>query len=369
MAYPAGDQIALLKRKLPVVVNSEEFSAKVIEWYDRHGRKNLPWQQDKTPYRVWISEIMLQQTQVSTVIPYYEKFMFRFPCVEDLAVANEDEVLAHWSGLGYYARARNLHKAAKQLVEEFGGVFPETITELLNLPGIGRSTAGAILSLALGKPEPILDGNVKRVLARVHAVEGWPGKTAVLNRLWGISEAVTPTQRTDAFNQAMMDLGASLCSRTRPVCSECPFAELCLANRQGNPQDYPGKKPRKTTPVRTTVMLLATDPKGRILLLKRPPSGIWGGLWSLPEIESSDQLKIWCAENGLTLTAEPEKHAAFRHTFSHFHLDISALRFSVEQAAETLMEADERVWYKGGSEVGGMAAPVARILESLWSYN
>ena len=352
-----------------MVVNPNEFSTKVIDWYDRHGRKNLPWQQDKTPYRVWVSEIMLQQTQVNTVIPYYEKFMRRFPRVEDLAGANEDDVLSHWSGLGYYARARNLHKAAKMCVEQFGGEFPDTIDELQSLPGIGRSTAGAILSLSLGKPEPILDGNVKRVLARVYAVEGWPGKTAVLNRLWEISETVTPAKRTDAFNQAMMDLGASLCSRTRPVCSECPLSVLCKANRQGNPQDYPGKKPRRTTPVRTTIMLLATDSEDRILLLKRPPNGIWGGLWSLPEVESSDQLDSWCRKQGVKQLGEPEVHAEFRHTFSHFHLDIRALRVPVEQSAETLMEADERVWYKCGSDVGGMAAPVARLLESFWSFN
>ncbi len=311
---------------------------------------------------------MLQQTQVNTVIPYYEKFMQSFPSVSILADAEEDNVLSHWSGLGYYARARNLHKAAKMVAHEFDGVFPDNTEQLQTLPGIGRSTAGAILSLSLGKHEAILDGNVKRVLARVFAVEGWPGKTAVLKQLWSLSEQVTPSKRTDSFNQAMMDLGATLCSRTRPACADCPLSEQCQARIKGVPENFPGKKPRKVVPVRQTVMLLAVDADNRVLMQKRPPSGIWGGLWSLPEIESEDYLNQWCESQGLHLSGQAETHAEFRHTFSHFHLEIRAIRFDVSQSDQTLMEATDSVWYKCGSNTGGMAAPVAKILESFWSF-
>lgn len=311
---------------------------------------------------------MLQQTQVNTVIPYYEKFMQSFPSVSVLADAEEDNVLSHWSGLGYYARARNLHKAAKMVVREFDGEFPDNTEQLQTLPGIGRSTAGAILSLSLGKHEAILDGNVKRVLARVFAVGGWPGKTEVLKQLWSLSEQVTPSKRTDSFNQAMMDLGATLCSRTRPACADCPLSDLCQARIKGVPENFPGKKPRKVIPVRQTVMLLAVDADNRVLMQKRPSSGIWGGLWSLPEIESEDHLNQWCESQGLLLSGQAETHAEFRHTFSHFHLEIRAIRFDVSNSGQTLMEATDSVWYKCGSNTGGMAAPVAKILESFWSF-
>ncbi len=284
------------------------FQQNVLRWFDQHGRKDLPWQQNPTPYRVWVSEIMLQQTQVKTVIPYYGKFMASFPTLKSLADASTDEVLAHWSGLGYYARARNLHKAAQlamaqsetasaqspkrqlprgQLPE---GQLPDTLESLMALPGIGRSTAGAILSLALKQPHPILDGNVKRVLARHFAVDGWPGKTAVLNELWQLSETYTPSagqktvRDTHKFNQAMMDLGAMICTRTKPQCHSCPLMESCKGYQSGKPENYPGKKPPKTTPVKTTVMLVLRNPAGDILLYQRPAKGIWGGLWSLPEI-------------------------------------------------------------------------------------
>lgn len=349
-------------------IDDNDFSIRVLKWFDVHGRKTLPWQLGVTPYRVWISEIMLQQTQVITVIPYFNRFMKSFPNVASLASAEEDAVLSHWSGLGYYARARNLHKTAKVICHELDGALPMTTDQLQELPGIGRSTAGAILSLSHGLHEAILDGNVKRVLARCFAVEGWPGKSDVLKKLWLISDKVTPSKRTANYNQAMMDLGASLCSRTKPACGECPLNDICIARKQGQQTDYPGKKPRKVIPVRNTVMILAKD-KDTVLLYKRPPSGIWGGLWSLPEIESLDSLESWSAQNGVTLKSEPQTHAEFRHTFSHFHLEIKAITVDVEIMTNTVMEDRERVWYKCGSNVGGMAAPVARILTSFWSFD
>jgi len=288
-----------------VPAHAGTFSTSVLNWFAEHGRKNLPWQHDKTPYRVWVSEIMLQQTQVSTVIPYFEKFMASFPSLAALAAAPEDDVLAHWSGLGYYARARNLHKCAKLAVSNYGGVLPQALDELVAMPGIGRSTAGAILSLALGQPTPILDGNVKRVLARYFAVDGWPGKSDVLKQLWHISETVTPVKSTDSFNQAMMDLGATLCTRSRPACVRCPLASDCQARALGEPTRFPGKKPKKITPVKTTIMLALANADGAYLLERRPPSGIWGSLWSLPEVGSDHELRRWLDNAGLCDSATP----------------------------------------------------------------
>ncbi|HBR96860.1 MAG TPA: A/G-specific adenine glycosylase [Gammaproteobacteria bacterium] len=347
----------------------DDFDGRVLAWFDVHGRKSLPWQQNPTPYRVWISEIMLQQTQVNTVIPYYERFMRSFPSVSDLAGADEDHVLAHWSGLGYYARARNLHKAAKSIVNDFAGELPLTSEALQSLPGIGRSTAGAILSLASQQHEAILDGNVKRVLARCFGIGGWPGKTDVLKQLWAVSESLTPKGRTHHYNQAMMDLGATLCRRSRPDCDHCPLANICVAHAEGVPENYPGKKLRRTIPVKSTVMLLATDKQDRVWLYKRPPDGIWGGLWSLPEVDSEHQLDAWCQLRALERTAEPEVHARFRHTFSHFHLEINVLRLPVKTPPKAAVAEEQGVWYKCGSDIGGMAAPVAKILDSFWSFN
>ena len=346
-------------------VSAELFSQHVLQWFEEHGRKHLPWQQNKTPYRVWVSEIMLQQTQVATVIPYYEKFMQRFPSLHELANAPEDDVLAHWSGLGYYARARNLHKCAKLAVEHHGGDLPHNIDELIALPGIGRSTAGAILSLSLGQSHPILDGNVKRVLARYHAVDGWPGKTDVLNRLWSISEKLTPEKSTANFNQAMMDLGATLCTRSRPDCARCPLAENCQGLASGEPTQYPGKKPKKVTPVKSTVMLALTNEEGELLLERRPPSGIWGGLWSLPEVGDVGAVNEWLSAAGLKALDEPHSALRFRHTFSHYHLDIDVQALNVALFDAAVMERCARVWYNSGELPGGVAAPVTKILNNL----
>ena len=342
-----------------------KFATLVLTWFDKHGRKHLPWQQNPTPYRVWVSEIMLQQTQVATATPFYEKFMLRFPTLLSLAEAPVDDVLAHWSGLGYYARARNLHRCAKLVVAENGGELPITLDELVALPGIGRSTAAAILSLSGGQHQPILDGNVKRVLARCYAVDGWPGKKPVLDTLWTYSEAVTPAERTGAFNQAMMDIGATVCTRTKPQCPSCPVATVCKANTSGTQLEYPGKKPKKTIPVRSTRMLALRNKKNHLLLMQRPPTGIWGGLWSLPELEEVD-LAHWLEAARLRSTGDADSIARFRHTFSHYHLDIEVLALSVcADDKNRVLEVDNHVWYDGKTLPGGIAAPIAKILKLL----
>lgn len=341
------------------------FSDSVLEWFDEHGRKHLPWQQNKTPYKVWVSEIMLQQTQVATVIPYFDAFMQRFPDLASLAAAPEDDVLAHWSGLGYYARARNLHRSAKLAVSHYAGELPEGIDELIQLPGIGQSTAGAILSLALGQHHAILDGNVKRVLARHNAVEGWPGRTATLNELWAVSRQVTPAKRTAEFNQAMMDLGATLCTRSRPACDRCPVMNSCTAFANDTIANYPGKKPKKETPVRSTVMLLLRNSCGHVLLQKRPPTGIWGGLWSLPEVADVGGIGECLAKAGLAEVGDAHSVMKLRHTFSHFHLDIDVQALDVRVAGTESMERKAQLWYNGEQFPGGVAAPVSNILNQL----
>jgi len=346
-------------------VQAPTFASRVLDWFEHHGRKDLPWQQGD-PYAVWVSEIMLQQTQVATVIPYYQRFMARFPSLTELARADLDEVLHHWSGLGYYARARNLHQAARQAQSQHAGRLPKQIELLQALPGIGRSTAGAILSLALGQPHPILDGNVKRVLARHFAVEGWPGQAKVLRRLWSLSERLTPQHATAAYNQAMMDLGSLICRRGVPECDRCPLRESCLAFAQDRQQSLPTPKPRKQLPVKRGYLLVLRNPAGEVLLERRPPSGIWGGLWSLPECPVDQPPEHWCRES---LACEPVSvtHLARRrHTFSHFHFDITPLEIRVNNPNDRVMDADSLVWYKlADPDVRGLAAPVARILDEL----
>jgi A/G-specific adenine glycosylase len=341
-----------------------------LAWYERHGRKDLPWQHPAAPYAVWISEIMLQQTQVQAVIPYFERFMARFPDVASLAAAPEDEVLHIWSGLGYYARARNLHRAATVIVSEHGGELPRNIDALMALPGIGRSTAGAILALSFGDRHAILDGNVKRVLCRYHAIEGWPGTTGVARRLWAIAEAQMPDDHLADYTQAFMDLGATLCTRSQPRCEDCPLNGDCLALAEGREADLPQRKPRKSAPLRETVFIIVRDPLGRVLLERRPPSGIWGGLWSFPECEPGTDVSAWCREHlGVAVTPERELEV-LRHTFSHFRLNIQPclVNIDVRGSVDAVKDSPDRQWYESdGSERIGLAAPVTRLLGELRS--
>ncbi len=308
---------------------------------------------------------MLQQTQVATVIPYFERFIRSFPNVESLANATIDDVLHHWSGLGYYARARNLHRAAQQVRDEYAGVFPLEFDQVLALPGIGCSTAGAILSLGAGQRHAILDGNVKRVLARCFAITGWSGQAKVQKQLWQLAERYTPNERVADYNQGMMDLGSLVCTRTKPQCTECPLKKICQAHAQGKERDYPAPKPRKTVPVRTTCLLILVNRAGEIMLEQRPPSGIWGGLWSLPECPAEDQAEQWCREklglSGQLKSSWPVR----RHTFSHFHLDITPLEIQVAQI-DLVMEAGRRLWYNPAHpDACGLAAPVARLIKEI----
>ncbi|MEP5569750.1 MAG: A/G-specific adenine glycosylase [Halioglobus sp.] len=348
---------------------AQHFSNRVLRWFDQHGRHDLPWQRDTTPYRVWVSEIMLQQTQVKTVIPYFDRFMSKFPDVARLANADEDEVLHLWTGLGYYARARNLHKAAKYVRDELNGQFPEHVDGLCELPGIGRSTAGAIVSISYGKRAAILDGNVKRVLARYRSVEGWPGKTAVHNELWKIAEKYTPDERSADFTQAMMDLGATLCTRSSPQCDRCPLDEDCSARISGDQLSYPGKKPKKATPVKSTRFLMLRDAEGNLWLEKRPSSGIWGGLWCFPEAKDLDETH-WCIDRTGLAPASVESWPVFRHTFSHYHLDIEPVLVQLGSNSEQVMEADRQLWYNVRQPPQiGLAAPVVGLLQQLANDN
>ncbi len=341
-----------------------DFGVRVLDWFDVHGRKDLPWQHDVTPYRVWVSEIMLQQTQVQTVIPYFERFLKSFPDMASLAGAQQDEVLSHWSGLGYYARARNLHKAAKTICSEHDGEFPEDFDAVVALPGIGRSTAGAILSLALGQRQPILDGNVKRVLARHEAVEGWPGNNKVAAILWDSASRNTPQARVAEYTQAIMDLGATLCTRSKPRCPECPVSSDCEASRLSQVGDYPGKKPKVSKPLRSTTMILASI-GDQVYLERRPEAGIWGGLWSLPEL-GDRSLDEWCDEELGSAALESRSWDVLRHSFSHYDLDISPIVVRVDSHAGKVADAGSKTWYKlDDAPPGGLAAPVKHLINQL----
>ena len=365
---------------------SSGIAESLLAWYDQHGRKDLPWHQQRNAYRVWVSEIMLQQTQVKTAIPYFEAFMQRFPDVLSLANAHEDEVLHHWSGLGYYARARNLHKAAQQVRDAHAGEFPQQLDDVLALPGVGRSTAGAILAQAHGQRHAILDGNVKRVLARFHALHGWTGQASVQQQLWHCAEAYTPQERVADYTQAIMDLGAILCTRSRPSCEACPLQSNCEALATDQVSLLPTPKVKKTLPVKTVRMLLLRNASHDVLLEKRPPTGIWGGLWSLPEMPLDEAVADWCQQHYQLTLWHSEEQPVLRHTFSHFHLDITPCVAEVDSDSDnpannpgqSVMEAERRVWYKASqtddASTGqhrsrkiklGLAAPVSNLLNRL----
>lgn len=298
------------------------FAEKLIAWQQAHGRHDLPWQQTRDPYAVWVSEIMLQQTQVTAVIAYYDRFMQRFPTIASLAEAEQDEVMRHWSGLGYYSRARNLHHAAQTIVREHGGVFPADFDTIQTLKGIGRSTAAAISVFAFNQRQTILDGNVKRVLARLFAVDGWPGLPDVEKQLWKIAEELLPTENLPAYVQGLMDFGATLCTRSKPRCAACPMQRQCMAYQQQRVAQLPFPKPRKALPEKQVTMLMILD-AGEILLERRPNHGIWGGLWSLPELDST-QIAVPHVQKTLGLETEAlEVLPVLWHTFTHFKLEIT----------------------------------------------
>lgn len=342
---------------------------RLLSWFDQFGRKDLPWQNPISPYRVWVSEIMLQQTQVATVIPYFNRFMAAFPDVQTLARAPQDKVLHLWTGLGYYARARNLHKTAQIIVNDYQGIFPKLQDDLATLPGIGRSTAGAISAIAFKQHATILDGNVKRVLARHGAIAGWPGKPAVHKQLWTAAERYTPQHRVADYTQAIMDLGATLCTRSKPQCLICPLQTDCLAAKQSSPEQYPGKKPRQTLPVRKTMFLILENDQGEILLIQRPPTGLWGGLWTFPECEREEDIVEVCNRHACTPLKRTHNSpaASVRHTFSHFHLDYTSLHIRVEPL-DNVRDATHYRWIarKNIDHIRdmGFPAPIKKILSA-----
>ena len=336
------------------------FAPRLLAWFDRAGRKHLPWQQDPTPYRVWVSEIMLQQTQVATVVGYYERFMQRFPDVRSLAAAPVDEVLHLWTGLGYYARARNLHRAAQLVVAEHGGEFPHTIGAVQALPGIGRSTAGAILALSRAQRHPILDGNVKRVLARYFGIAGFPGERAVEKALWSLADECTPGERVAHYTQAIMDLGATLCVRSRPLCPACPLAEHCVARIEGRQSALPTPRPRKLRPQRSAYVVLMVRDDGAVLLERRPPAGIWGGLWTLPQFDASEAAHAWIQDGGV------DSLPPYFHSFTHFDLTLHPLLVRGTPATRTLADDDRYCWYEPRQPARiGLAKPAVELIRSL----
>ncbi len=344
------------------------FQQALLSWFDQHGRKNLPWQQPDNPYYTWLSEIMLQQTQVITVIPYFERFISRFPNLQSLAEAPLDQVLQLWSGLGYYARARNLHKTAI-IIQQHGGVFPRSLDELLELPGIGRSTAGAILSISFNQSQAILDGNVRRVFARYFAISGWTGDRKINQELWQISSRYTPLKRCADYTQAIMDLGATLCTRSKPNCEQCPVRSHCQARIENKSSVLPTPRPRKKLAAKSVYMLLLQNPAQQILLEKRPETGIWGGLWSLPEFQSLVEIEDYCREKNFFIRNK-NVFSTQRHTFSHYHLDYTAVQISTDNPNNIVMEANSRVWYNTEQvEQLGLASPIKRLLDNLQREN
>jgi A/G-specific adenine glycosylase len=337
------------------------FSSRLLEWWDQHGRKNLPWQHPRTPYRVWISEIMLQQTQVATVIPYFERWMATFPDVGSLARAPLDEALSLWSGLGYYARARNLHKAAVLCAEHYNGQLPEHAANLTALPGIGQSTANAIVSQSTDQPAAVLDGNVRRVLARHAAIEGWTGKSAVQKQLWNEAESRLPDQRGADYTQAVMDLGAVLCTRSNPACDQCPVNADCQARLQYRVQELPSPKPATKISDMALYMLILEDEQGRILLQRRPPAGIWGGLWCLPDGESvaavEQTLGISCSTTRPLPTVE--------HRLSHVRMNIYPVLADAFDARQVKCSANLGWFERNNQRELGLPKPVTDLLMRL----
>jgi len=341
--------------------HERSFSGRLLDWWDQHGRKDLPWQHPRTAYRVWVSEIMLQQTQVKTVIPYFNRFVDRFPDVQTLAAAPVDEVLACWSGLGYYARARNLLKTARICLNDNDGRLPETPEALAALPGIGQSTANAIYSQAYNKPATILDGNVKRVLARYFAIEGWPGKSAVHKQLWALADQLLPAKRGADYSQALMDLGATLCSRGKPDCGQCPVKGNCKAFSTDTVTRFPESRPRQDMAEKSFRMLILTDHNGRVLLERRPPSGIWGGLWSLPEDDDKQATQKRLGVDDGVLKSLPR----IQHQLTHIRMTIQPLIGHTELPPTGVECTPDQNWFGPRDWLAlGLPKPVRHLLET-----
>ncbi|TJY63219.1 A/G-specific adenine glycosylase [Sinimarinibacterium sp. CAU 1509] len=337
------------------------FADKLLTWFDQHGRHDLPWQHPREPYRVWLSEVMLQQTQVATVIPYFERFLARFPDVVQLAGAPIDDVLALWAGLGYYARARNLHRCAQTVVERHQGIFPDTLDALTSLPGIGRSTAAAVLAQAFGAREAILDGNVRRVLARYGAVPGWPGDAAVQKKLWALSESLLPHARLADYTQALMDLGATVCTARKPACLLCPVAEDCAARQLDTVDQFPQPRPKRERPQRSARLLLAQDADGALLLERRPPIGIWGSLWCPPLLDDARLASGTWAD--ALLAPDAESLPPLHHAFTHFDLELQPLRVRLHPRPQ-IAESETRRWVNlSDLDALGLPAPVRKLIE------
>ena len=347
---------------------ADAFASRLLAWWDRHGRKDLPWQTDPSPYRVWVSEVMLQQTQVATVLPFYARFMARFPDIATLAAAPLDEVLHLWTGLGYYARARNLQLAAQRVVAEHAGEFPRDYAAVAALPGIGRSTAGAILALSHGARHPILDGNAERVLARVHVVAGYPKQPATARKLWAYAEKHLPETRVADYTQALMDLGAMVCTRRKPLCPLCPQVDHCLARVRGMETKLPESRPKRELPTRRAQLLVVRD-GDRVLLELRPPSGLWGGLHSFPELDADADPVAWARVLGLEVRFE-RKLPPFKHGFSHFRLEAEPVLLRALAGASRVSERSSVpqgfMWYnlRAPARVG-LPKPIARLLARL----
>lgn len=342
----------------------EQFSEPLLLWFDSHGRKGLPWQSPRTPYRVWVSEIMLQQTQVQTVIPYFNRFLHQFPTVNDLAQASEDEVLSLWSGLGYYSRARNLRHTAAIIQKKYGGLFPKDLESLKSLPGIGPSTAAAILSQAYDQPTAILDGNVKRVLARFFLVKGWPEQAQVKKVLWQLADACMSTERCADYTQAIMDLGAKCCTIKNANCLNCPLQTHCLAFKRQEQSLYPTKKIKKSIPKKYQQLLVLYNEEGLIYLEKRPPVGLWGGLWCLPSLEQGEPPLDFIQKQYHLSGEVPRPLIAFTHHFSHFHLDIEALSIKTMAIDQLIAETNGKWFRKEQLSSLGLAKPTSLILST-----
>ncbi len=345
---------------------TDAFATRALTWFDQHGRRDLPWQRSdasgqRDAYRVWLSEVMLQQTQVGTVIAYFKRFVAALPTVRALAAADEDTVFALWSGLGYYRRARYLHRAAQMCVARHGGELPADFAALTALPGIGRSTAGAILAQAFGQRFPILDGNVKRVLARYHGIAGYPGVATVERQLWQHADTHTPATRVADYTQAIMDLGATVCVRAQPRCAICPLAADCIARRDGLTAILPTRKPTRTVPTRDTLMLVLRDTHGRVLLERRGPQGVWSGLWSLPEASDlSDAQRVAQGRAQVTLWRPLDD---FSHQFTHYRLHVTPLLFDRASARSAAADAPDLRWCTRADIAAlGLPTPVRRLL-------